>query len=145
MWIDIISARSSEVDFARPASVNALNAASATLGEAFPEDLRSLLSESNGISDEYGTDFVWSVERIVEKNREMRQSVDFRSLYMPFEPLLFFGDNGGGDQFAFVQRPLRPDIFVWRHESDSRLWVANDLRDYLNRYLDAGGEDWYAP
>jgi len=47
---------------------------------------------------------------------------------MPFDPFLFFGDNGGGDQFAFVQTPQRPDIFVGEHESDSRRWVANDLR-----------------
>nr|WP_329202312.1 MULTISPECIES: SMI1/KNR4 family protein [unclassified Streptomyces] len=64
-------------------------------------------------------------------------------LYMPFDALLFFGDNGGGDQFAFVQTPRRPDVFVWEHETDSRRWVAGDLRDYLGRSLAAGGDDWY--
>ncbi|MEU9917381.1 SMI1/KNR4 family protein [Streptomyces sp. NPDC051001] len=57
-----------------------------------------------------------------------RRDGSTRRLYMPFDALLFFGDNGGGDHFAFVQRPQRPDIFVWEHESDSRRWVAGDLR-----------------
>ncbi len=32
---------------------------------------------------------------------------------MPFEPLMFFGDNGGGDQFAFVSDPRARSVFVW--------------------------------
>jgi hypothetical protein len=55
---------------------------------------------------------------------------------------LFFGDNGGGDQFAFVLRDDRRDIFVWNHETDSRHWVAGHLEDYLTHALPAG-EDWY--
>lgn len=38
---------------------------------------------------------------------------------MPFDSLLFFGDNGGGDQFALVVAPERDDIFVWGHETDA--------------------------
>ncbi|MFK4222765.1 SMI1/KNR4 family protein [Streptomyces sp. NPDC019890] len=144
MWIEFISSLSAEVEFADPVNPESLGAATAALEESIPEDLRSLLSEANGVTDEYGTEFIWSVEQVVARNREMRGTVDFRSLYMPFDPLLFFGDSGGGDLFAFVQRPSRSDIFVWQHESDSRLWVANDLRDYLGRYLAAAGEDWYA-
>nr|WP_280703686.1 hypothetical protein [Kitasatospora sp. GP82] len=47
-------------------------------------------------------DTVWAIEQIVEQNLYFRSDGSFARLYMPFDALLFFGDNGGGDQFAFV-------------------------------------------
>lgn len=78
----------------------------------------------------------------MEQNLLFWSTDTFPGLYMPFDPLLFFGDNGGGDQFAFVLTPERPDIFVWDHENDSRLWAARGLEDYLHRSL-AGDGDRY--
>ncbi|MFF0425496.1 SMI1/KNR4 family protein [Streptomyces sp. NPDC021012] len=113
------------------------------LGRELPAELRQLLLESNGIIGRIAVDTVWPVERIVEQNLLFRSDSSFAQLYMPFDALLFFGDNGGGDQFAFVRTPQRPDVFVWEHETDSRRWVARDLRDYLGRSLAEGGDDWY--
>jgi hypothetical protein len=113
------------------------------LGDTLPGELRGLLAETDGIVGRSGVDTVWPIERIVEQNLLFRTDASFAQLYMPFDALLFFGDNGGGDRFAFVRRPERPDIFVWEHESDSRRWVANDLKDYLGRSLAQGGDDWY--
>lgn len=110
--------------------------------EACRLQLTALLLETDGIVGEYGTDVVWSLERIVEQNLLFWAPDTFPGLYMPFDPLLFFGDNGGGDQFAFVLTPERPDIFVWDHETDSRLWAARELKDYLHRSL-AGAGDWW--
>lgn len=62
---------------------------------------------------------------------------------MPFDSLVFFGDNGGGDQFAFARLPDRPDVFVWEHETDSRYVVAGSLAQYVTLSLESGGEDWY--
>ncbi|MEW2174822.1 hypothetical protein AB0890_00540 [Streptomyces sp. NPDC005406] len=59
---------------------------------------------------------------------------------MPFDPLLFCGDNEGGDQFTFVVRPERPDIFLWDHGADSRLWVGRELEGYVRRSLDGDGD-----
>lgn len=123
--------------------MTALDAAEQTLDRALPVELRQLLLESNGVIGHYGVDTVWSIEQVVEQNLFFRTDRSFAGLYMPFDPLLFFGDNGGGDQFAFVQSPARPDIFVWEHETDSRRWAAGGLRDYLARSLATSGDDWY--
>ncbi|MFF2075044.1 SMI1/KNR4 family protein [Kitasatospora sp. NPDC058162] len=121
----------------------ALDEAERRLGFGLPGELRGLLLESDGIVGHTAVDSVWAVEQIVEQNLLFRSDPSFAQLYMPFDALLFFGDNGGGDQFAFVRTPRRPDIFVWEHESDSRRWVARDLKDYLGRCLAQGGDDWY--
>ncbi|MCL3995457.1 SMI1/KNR4 family protein [Streptomyces lavenduligriseus] len=122
-----------------------LVAAETRLRRSLPAELRQLLLESNGVIGHCLVDTVWSLDQIVEKNLLFWSDETFAQLYMPFDALLFFGDNGGGDQFAFVQKPERPDIFVWEHESDSRRWAANNLRDYLSRALRTGDDDWYQP
>jgi len=54
---------------------------------------------------------------------------------MPFNHLLFFGDAGNGDQFAFSihadGKIYRPDVFVWNHEDDSRTWIAPSLKTFF--------------
>jgi len=58
---------------------------------------------------------------------------------MTFEACFFFADAGNGDQFFFpIQadgRINRPDVFVWDHESDSREWVANRLRHFVEEWF----------
>lgn len=62
---------------------------------------------------------------------------------MSFDSLLFFGDNGGGDQFGFARTGTGMDIFVWDHENDSRMWVASGLGPYLESVAKADGPDWF--
>ncbi|MFC9848366.1 SMI1/KNR4 family protein [Streptomyces sp. NPDC060223] len=115
----------------------------AALGQTLPQDLRAFLLESNGVEDEYGTDVIWSAERILSDNLSFRENDRYRSLYMPFDSLVFFGDNGGGDQFAFVRTPERSEVFVWDHETDSRKLVSSSLENYLRSAMESDGEDWY--
>lgn len=129
-----------DAELAEPAASSALAEVERVLGQPLPEDLASLLRECDGVRGHYGTDVVWSAERIAEENASFRASADFATLYMPFEPLMFFGDNSGGDQFAFVRIPLRDDVFVWDHETDGRSMVANGLDDYLRRALEDSGD-----
>ncbi|MFE3658415.1 SMI1/KNR4 family protein [Streptomyces sp. NPDC059165] len=143
MWRESAAEAFAGVELTDPVGAEALADAEQRLGRSLPSELREFLLESNGLIGRSGVDSVWPLERIVSGNINFRSDVSMRDLYMPFDPLLFFGDNGGGDQFAFVQQPDRPDIFVWEHESDSRRWVANDLRDYLRRSLAHGGDEWY--
>ena len=79
---------------------------------------------------EYGLGLLWSAERIEADNLNFRTFPAFKELYMPFDALLFFGDAGNGDQFAYIvlrREVRRSDIFVWDHETDSRTWVAPSL------------------
>ncbi|MEU0947440.1 SMI1/KNR4 family protein [Streptomyces canus] len=131
------------VELHDPAAEEALLLIEERLGQAIPPPLRSLLAETDGINAEYGVEVVWSAERILSENTSLRNDEQFRKLYMPFDPLLFFGDNGGGDQFAFVRTPEREDVFVWDHETDSRNWISPSLESFVRSALGSSGEDWY--
>lgn len=139
MWKELIQQLTSDCKFFEPAFTGQIIAADSSLGVEMPADLRGLLCETNGVQGEYGLGLVWSLDRIVEDNLMFRQNANFRDIYMPFDQLLFFADAGNGDQFAFPVPANgvihRPDVFVWNHEDDSRSWVANSLRDYLDRWL----------
>ncbi|MGW1006487.1 SMI1/KNR4 family protein [Streptomyces sp. NPDC002520] len=142
MWRELAS-EFPDVDLQDPATSDALTAIEEQLGQPLPESLRELLAETDGIEANYGTEVVWTAEKILEENQAFRANEQFRNLYMPFDALMFFGDNGGGDQFAFVRTPARDEIFVWDHETDSRTWIASSLESYLRNTLGSNGEDWY--
>jgi hypothetical protein len=120
-------------NFKPAASIEDLQRIEATLNVTLPDDLRSLLAQSDGVEGIYGLGLVWPSDRIVEDNKKFRTFPAFRDLYMPFDPLLFFGDAGNGDQFAYTicGGRVRPDIFVWNHEDDSRSWKAPSLERYF--------------
>ncbi|MFW5417887.1 SMI1/KNR4 family protein [Nocardiopsis sp. CNT-189] len=120
-----------------PAREEDLRAAERAVRCPLPADLAALLRESDGIDGEYGLGLVWSARRIAEENRRMR-SPALAGLYMPFEPLLFFGDAGNGDLFAHRILAGRPDpagVFAWKHETDDRVWVAPGLETYIDWWL----------
>lgn len=142
MWREI-TLEFSNAELHDPSAEEALVLIEERLGQSVPPPLRSLLAETDGINAEYGVEVVWSAERILAENISLRGNEQLRNLYMPFDPLLFFGDNGGGDQFAFVRTPERDDVFVWDHETDSRNWISPSLESFLRSALGSGGEDWY--
>ena len=116
------------------ASDSDLRLAEGKLAAALPSALRELLSETDGVVGEYGLNLVWPLQRIVADNLAFRSNDEFRQLYMPFDPLLFFGDARNGDQLAYVildGEVRMPDIFAWDHENDSRYWIAPDLRRFI--------------
>ncbi|MBE1530781.1 SMI1/KNR4 family protein [Actinomadura algeriensis] len=142
MWRELAERTYPETEFHPPVGDPALDAAERRLGAPLPPELRDLLRETDGLLGPYGLDVVWSLERIVEENLAFRTDESFAELYLPFDTLLFFGDNGGGDQFAFVRTPPRDDVLVWDHETDERFTVAPGLRSYVERAVPGGG-DWY--
>lgn len=143
MWVEIVSALLPQARFASAAQAQLFADIERELGQSLPADLRDLLLESNGIQGEYSVNVIWPAERILEDNRAFRANPSFAELYEPFDDLIFFGDNGGGDQFAFAADPSIPGILVWEHEDDTRRVVADDLADYLRRCLPSDGDEWY--
>lgn len=138
MWRELIKRLTSDCQFVEPAAYMQIAGAEEALTVRFPDELRSLLQESNGVLGSYGLGLVWPVERIQADNLNFRSNDDFRQLYMPFDPLLFFGDAGNGDQFAYAIHAgiiRRPDVFAWNHEDDSRTWQAPSLAKYLEWWL----------
>lgn len=138
MWKTLLTSLTDDCEFSPAATAHDISSAESALDLEFPAMLKSLLGETNGIQGEYGQGLLWNAQQIVESNLEFRRSVDFKELYMPFDPLLFFADTGGGDQFAYrilAGKIRHEDIFVWSHEDDSRTWVAPSLQDFYRRWL----------
>jgi SMI1 / KNR4 family (SUKH-1) len=137
VWREKLLGLDPEVQFHDPASAEALAQLERAISVPVPRDLVALLSETNGVSGQYGLGLVWSADRILRDNESFRTSADFGEVYMPFDPLLFFADAGNGDQFAFpiTAAGARNDVFVWDHEDDSRRWYAASLEQYLAWWL----------
>ncbi|MFG2888906.1 SMI1/KNR4 family protein [Streptomyces sp. NPDC048248] len=113
MWREIARQALPEVELSEPADPAMVTTAEQRLGCSIPTELVVLLQETDGIVGHDGVETLWPLSRIAEENLHFRSDRAFVDLYMPFDPLLFFGDNGGGDRFAFVRTPPRPDVFVW--------------------------------
>jgi hypothetical protein len=138
MWKELVARLEDDHTFRAPASAAEIGAVVRSAGCPLPSELTDLLHESNGIAGRYGVGLIWPTDSIIEQNSMMRSTVDFRNLYMPFDCLLFFGDAGNGDLFAYSVlngEVRRSDIFAWNHEDDSRAWVAPNLQKYLEWWL----------
>jgi hypothetical protein len=134
-WKELLSGLTAHCQFHEPVAVFQLDRAERQLSVALPSDLREVLRETNGVEGEYELALLWPLDRIIEDNQRFRSSKDFKSVYMPFDHLLFIADAGNGDQFAFPVDAdgtiRRPDVFVWNHEDDSRRMVAPSLKCYF--------------
>lgn len=138
-WIQLVKTHDAEAEFGNPASESDLEAVEKALGINLPEPLRQILIEADGIEADYGSGLIWPAAKILERNHEFRASDGFRELYMPFNHLLFFGDDGGGNQFAFAihadGKIHKRDVFQWQHESDERLWFSSSLEQFIEKRL----------
>lgn len=134
-WKQFIKGHAPNAKFGPPASESNLIAVEQLLGVRLPVQLREFLLEADGIATDDGTGVIWPVDQIQKCNLQFRTLETFRDLYMPFDHLLFFGDDGGGDQFAFAIHAdgeiHKNDIFRWEHETDARSWYAGSLEQFL--------------
>ncbi|GAA2411040.1 hypothetical protein GCM10010420_44870 [Streptomyces glaucosporus] len=143
MWRELVAGAGSGAELRPPVRETHIGEAERRLGHPLPSDLVELLLETDGVVDSHGTSVVWSTGRITADNLAFRRSPSFARLYRPFGSLLFFGDNGGGDQFAFAVGRGGDGVFVWDHETDERCVVASSLEEYVRRSLEADAGDWY--
>jgi SMI1-KNR4 cell-wall len=139
MWVEFLQKLHAPCEFASPVAPERLGVAEERLRVVLPRDLKSLLLESDGVHGEYGPGLLWSLDRIQHDNFDFRSNPAFKDLYMPFDNLLFIADAGNGDQFAYgikaSGRIEAPDIYVWSHENDGRIWCAPDLRTFFEWWL----------
>ena len=143
-WTVLLRRLAPDAEMRPPATNGVHDEIERSLGVALPAVLRAFLEEIDGLADDYGSGVIWPAAEIVMRNREFRSERSFVDLYMPFDNLLFFGDDGGGDQFAFAihadSRIHKGDIYRWEHETDARSWYASHLQRYIEARL-AGGDD----
>jgi hypothetical protein len=101
-------------------------------------DLRALLTEMDGIYDTSGHyHLIMPAADILATNQLFRDNPAFRDAFQPFDSLLFFGQAGNGDLFAYpVPAHGEPGdtIIAWDHEDNRRRVVAPNLRTFI--------EDW---
>ena len=90
-WRDLLSTEFEDATFNPAATTAEVRGAEAELGLEFPDELRTLLLESNGVAADHSQPLVWSAQEIVRQNRLFREHAEFPDLYMPFDCLLFFG------------------------------------------------------
>ena len=140
-WRGFLQQICTACEFEPPAPEAALAEVEMALAIRVPDELRDLWQEANGVQDKYGP-MIWSTQAVIEENLELRAYPDQNDLYMTFESMLCFMPDGGGDLFFFpIQgdgKVNRPDIFVWKHETDSREWVASNLQSFLEKRLSLG-------
>jgi hypothetical protein len=132
-WIELYTDLSNKHEYIRinpPATQQQIENVEEAFGNKLPSDIRDLLLEMNG--DGW---LIFSTEQIIEINLECRR-LDF---YMPLDCLLFFGGNGCGDYYGFpitLSGCVRDDnVYMWEHESDNRIWTANNLEDTIQKYF----------
>jgi hypothetical protein len=123
--------------YAPPASAEEIANAEKALGCPLPGELREVYQQSDGIWAHYGTDLIMPIHEVLKENERLRHSPLLRDLYMPFDHLLVFGGTGNGDFLFFpirIDGSVSTDVFLWDHETDSRSYFANNLKDLFLRH-----------
>jgi cell wall assembly regulator SMI1 len=135
-WRDVVLAVLPSAQLADGAPPGAVAGADGSLGAPLPEDLASLLQETDGVRSSDGSYLIWPVERIVHDNLDLRNLPAFK---VP-DPLLVFGDSGGGSDRVAWDATSPAHIVIWDRDTDERRPVAVDLADYLTRVLVEEGD-----
>lgn len=138
MWKNYINTISKEYSFKSPASQAEITQITKELNIELPKKLLELLSETNGVFDSFNCPLIWSSSQIIKENLFFRNFSNYKDIYMPFNHLLFFSDNGCGDLFGYriLNSDIQTeDIYVWNHEDDSRTWVASSLELFIKDWI----------
>ncbi|WP_042351404.1 SMI1/KNR4 family protein [Bacillus massiliigorillae] len=134
MWKELVEKIPGEWTFKKGVTTGDLEDVEQALNMKLEDenDIVSLLKETDGIEHD-GFSLIYSTGEMIYHNLELRDD-EMLDLYMPFDCLLFISDAGNGDYFGFpVLNGKIPNdqVFVWRHEDDSRIWVAGSLREFI--------------
>jgi hypothetical protein len=132
------------LEFYPPVSERDIALAERELQVSFPQDLKDLLAETNGVGLHLHLEnppddiligyLIWPIGRIISDNINFRTNNQITSIYMHFDGFLFFSDAGNGDLFGFAvlnHRNGDDRIYRWDHEDDSRLCIAHSLKEFV--------------
>lgn len=134
MFKELIEAEALKNKYIKPqsgASPSEIKSAEKKLKVAFPNELKTLLSEMNG--DKY---LFMSANEIAERNTEVRDILG--ECYENLDELLFFAGNGCGDYYSYIISNGIADetnIVRWEHETNERIPVANTLKEVIEKYF----------
>ncbi len=130
------------------AAAEHLSKMEADLKAGFPESLRSLLLETDGVMDKisiHGGEYfdnmwlIWAIEEIVEQNFFFRKQTVEGIYDRDFTKLVFFAGAGvDGILFGFPVlegRICGPEVMVWYPISDTSNYLAPTLQDFLRGWL----------
>lgn len=148
MWRELIyTLTDGKCEFHEPATQQEISEVEDNLGAKLPQNLRSLLLETNGVSEtlllkdvlEPISLLIGSTAWIMQWNKYWRTEKFAFENYMPLESLLFFAPAGvDGILFAFgitsTKQIINENIYAWYPIEDSRPCVAFSLADYLERW-----------
>ncbi len=139
-WLRGLDSDEGMIALAEPVPADALGDAEERLGLILPADLRSLLCETAGLGDAEGAEPVWPAERIAAENVLLRSVGSTPALPDGAdEDLLFFGDAGDGNLFAYEIDEegdiTESDIFLWKAQIGEATWVASDLQSMLDAWF----------
>ncbi len=111
---------------------------------ALPAVLNQFYRQSNGLVGPHGDMFVMPIQKLVKTNIEHWLNDDYEDQYMPLESLLFFASRGDGDLFAFSilgEKIQENKIYRWERATDSRIFYAENLEQYLYKRWKCFQED----
>jgi hypothetical protein len=139
-WLRGLDSLGDNVSLSEPVDPDVLGDAEERLGMVLPEDLRSLLHESDGINGAGRGEPVWPVERIAEENVLLRSAGSTPALPDGADDdLLFFGDAGQGQLFAYELdaggEVSESDVFLWQPGLGEAVWIASDLQSLLDDWV----------
>lgn len=139
MWKELITKISKDYRFNDRATEQEISELEETFDLELPMELRSLLEETDGINYESGGYLIWPTTNILAENSDLRTDEIFAEYNMPFDSLIFFADAGNGDFFGYkinADGEIPGDVFVWKHEDDSRICIASSLKEFIIGWTD---------
>ena len=141
MYRELIDTLIRDHDWAKlqePCPEQEITQAETYLGYPFPDELKSLLRETNG--DRW---FLLSTKDIL-KNTELNRTIlaecfdDSEEFQEKIDRHIFFATNGCGDYYGYRVLPNGETdstaIYMWEHETFEHHIVASDIADLISKY-----------
>jgi len=139
MWREIIANHCRDCKFHPPLSEEWIDKGLVDFGVS----LKSFLLETDGLYDyRQFLWIVWNVRDLSAYNQEMRKNQEFSDKGYTFDDLFFIANSGqDGVLFGFriVNNKMQEHIVAWYPKTNKRITVADNLKDYLERWITKKG------